>query len=124
MSLKMQRNPSPGHDFPREIPVSAAGSSPIAGSPSIQNPADSSRTKKWREGTARHLLPTIEPKSQPVSTSSARSHSWLLIRTSSRIEVIRRVRDRRPLAANRTSPPRSRFSWTYVDNLFMWSEAH
>jgi len=60
MSLKMQRNPSPGHDFPREILVSAAGSSPIAGSPSIQNPADSSRTKKWREGTARHLLPTID----------------------------------------------------------------
>jgi hypothetical protein len=59
MSLKMQRNPSPGHDFPREILVSAAGSSPIAGSPSIQNPADSSRTKKWREGTARHLLPRM-----------------------------------------------------------------
>lgn len=47
-----------------------------------------------------------------ASTSAARSHSPLLMRTSSRIEVIRRVRTSRPLAERRVSPPPSKFSCT------------
>ena len=60
MSLKMQRNPSPSHNPTRAILVPAAAISPVAARRRTRYPADSSRTKKWREGTARHLLPTID----------------------------------------------------------------
>ena len=50
-----------------------------------------------------------------ASTSAAMSQSPLLMRTSSRIEVIRRVRTSRPFADRRDRPPRSKFSCTYVE---------
>ncbi len=55
--------------------------------------------------------PAPSPDSpQLASTSAAISQSALLIRTSSRIEVIRRVRTSHPLGERRGKPPRRRFS--------------
>jgi len=50
------------------------------------------------------------PACQAAKTSSARSQTWPLIRKSSAIEVMARVRVRRPLGVRRLSPPRSKFS--------------
>jgi hypothetical protein len=51
-------------------------------------------------------------RAQAVRISAATSHRALLIRMSSLIEVIRRVRTSRPVLERRLRPPRSKFSWT------------
>jgi hypothetical protein len=106
---------------PCAMPRSVAKSRPLGTQPG----ADRSQPVAKNEEKAPRG--TLSPRSSPsrfqaVNTSSARSHSRLLIRRSSRIEVIRRVRDRRPLAASFVSPPRRRFSWTYVAMGVMWSK--
>jgi hypothetical protein len=66
--------------------------------------------RKKKGDSARRRPP--ESSVQATSTCAARSQSRSLIRTSSRREVIRRVWLSLPFAAQRASPPRSRFSWT------------
>lgn len=65
-------------------------------------------------GESTRAVPSPE-SAQPASLCEARSHSRLLIRTSSRIELMRRVRVNLPLTDRRLRPPRSRFSCTYVE---------
>ena len=72
------------------------------------------------EGTCEGTLSrNTGPTCQAAKTSSASSQIRPLIRTSSAIEVIARVLVRLPLAVRWLNPPRSRFSWTYVERLFM-----
>src|SRR6266480_1255328 len=48
---------------------------------------------------------------QAASTCAAKSQSWPLSWTSRRMELIPRVRVRRPVAERRLKPPRSKCSW-------------
>lgn len=75
----------------------------------------------WQETRFGKLWDQGEPTCQAAKTSSATSQTRPLIRTSSAIEVIARVLVLRPLAVRWLNPPRSRFSWTYVEDLFMCS---
>src|SRR6266702_1499080 len=61
--------------------------------------------KKGEKAPQGTLSPEASTTHQAINTCSARSHSRLLILTSSRIDVIRRVLARRPLGAKRLSPP-------------------
>src|SRR6185295_15147343 len=71
--------------------------------------------KKMEESVPPDAL--LQGSDQAAMNSAARSQSALLSRTSSRIEVIRRVRVSRPVVARRLKPPLSKFSWQRLNVL-------
>ena len=99
-----QRRPVCSHHAP--IPPN-----PTPHPPSPDPTAGPTSPRRPRESRREHRWPAPSPGvAQLASTSAAISHSALLIRTSSRIEVMRRVRTSRPPGDRRSSPPRRRFS--------------
>jgi hypothetical protein len=73
------------------------------------------RQKKGEKAPVKAPSPrALNPPCQAAKTSSARSQTRPLIRKSSAIEVMARVRLRCPLTVRRLNPPRSRFSWTLL----------